>query len=305
MPQDPIEFLALWLLRYCQNEQRREIEQAERDEIARKIAECQRKKKAEEDELRRIEEERLAREREEKEREEEDKQRQYELLVQQEEERQAALEEQLEREKEERAAKAAAVAEGQEGAEPPPPEDPLRKFKLRLEGRIRDLSVLDKSFIDEIHRYKVPPEVVYKVLKALFYILGKSKKELDEWSTLRQLVNSQLLSKIEAFDATKKYKPQRFRLCTRVLKDLTPETVSHGSRPAFLIYQWICATLELRVAAVAARKAEAEAAGQPVEPEELGVSAADMPGLNIPPEEPAQGEGGEGEGEANPEEASS
>ncbi|KAJ4458320.1 hypothetical protein PAPYR_6005 [Paratrimastix pyriformis] len=290
MPSDPIEYLALWLLRHAANEERRAMEKAERDEIARKIAEYQAQKAAEEAERLRLAQEKEEQERQEKLRLEREEEERFLAYQQAEEERRRQIEEQLAAAEAERLEKLAAIEAGQEDVAPPAPLDPLEKYRLRYGARLQDLGVLDQNFINEIHRYATPPVSVYKVLKALFYLLGKQPKDVDDWSKIRTLVNGDLLATIQGFDPIKKYKPKRFKLCVKTLAGFSAEDARKGSYPAFLIYQWVVTTLDLRAAAVAQRKAEAEKEGKAAEVEDAGVAPGELEGME-PPEEPQPAEG--------------
>jgi len=193
MPADPIEFLALWLLKHVQDEERKNKvrwlwgaawrcniiiaqELAERDEIERRRAELEKK----------VAEEEMAKERARKEKADEEerakaaeasaKQQRLEAYLTLDDERRAGryivatisriiaqyleIEADLEHEKEERVAKEAAVAEGQEGAEPPPPEDPIAKYRMRYAHRVKDLEVaLSPAFIKEVGHLEVCSQI--------------------------------------------------------------------------------------------------------------------------------------------------
>ncbi|EPZ33412.1 hypothetical protein O9G_003915 [Rozella allomycis CSF55] len=153
-------------------------------------------------------------------------------------------------------------------------------FPSLMLTQIRDsISNIDQSGMAEIKSYRKPPAVIHKVMKCVLYIFGKKKSQVAKWTDMIKYLNMDMLKQIVEYDPTAVQKKKRFVRVEKVLKTIPRGDIrKQGSKPTKDLFDWLIVSLELRKAAVAARKRHLETAGKSADvkledgPEEEGSS---------------------------------
>ncbi|KAJ3196481.1 EF-hand calcium-binding domain-containing protein 5 [Irineochytrium annulatum] len=134
--------------------------------------------------------------------------------------------------------------------------------KMMLLSARELLKKLDSRALAELKSYKKPPLTIHRVMKSVLYVSGRAPKEgilkslvfpsllipfiVSKWNDTVRLINPELLKWMIEYDPTAIQKKIRFVRCNRVKK--------RGSAPAMYMFDWLLISLDLRKAAVEARK---------------------------------------------------
>ncbi|XP_060082726.1 hillarin-like [Ylistrum balloti] len=115
--------------------------------------------------------------------------------------------------------------------------------KLRkLKRYTHDVLAMKQSTISEIHRYQVPKDIIFDVMKATFLMLGEKGENLEYWdylqSMMRRAGRDSLLARIRKMN----YDNIDEKTIKRAMNLITPydmEAVTTASAGAGTFYKWI------------------------------------------------------------------
>ncbi|OWF54020.1 hillarin-like [Mizuhopecten yessoensis] len=115
--------------------------------------------------------------------------------------------------------------------------------KLRkLKKYTHDVLAMKQSTISEIHRYQVPKDIIYDIMKATFLLLGETGDTLEYWDYLQTLMRragrDSLLARIRKLN----YDNIDKKTITKAMNLITPydkEAVTTASAGAGTFYKWI------------------------------------------------------------------
>ncbi|XP_062597788.1 uncharacterized protein LOC134259203 [Saccostrea cucullata] len=117
----------------------------------------------------------------------------------------------------------------------------LREHLLTLKRFAHDVLEMRQTTISELHRYAIPPPLVFSIMKATYLLLGEPSRNLQIWediqTLMRQTGRQSLLYRVRKFDTLGTDK----ELATEVLEILEPytaEQVSTASAGAGTFYNW-------------------------------------------------------------------
>jgi len=151
-------------------------------------------------------------------------------------------------------------------ADLPEEEKALQEQKVKLSAAQAALLAM-KEKITEIGRYMIEPKAdALKVLKALLYMLGYDKKQLEDvgskkvdWKMkMRKNFGSTLFDKIQSYDVEAKLKPkpyQRIDNLEKLISGLDVESLNQMSVAYGAVYEWVSAAVATRKIVVEQRKA--------------------------------------------------
>jgi hypothetical protein len=119
------------------------------------------------------------------------------------------------------------------------------KFML-LESRMQ-VSMIDSTFISELIAYKLPPEAVFKTIRAVLLIIGVADSELKRWDQCKKHLKTGFLQQLITYDPTSVQKEIRFMLAKEEVKNLDHDScLKKGSLVTAIIFNYVQVALELR-----------------------------------------------------------
>ena len=134
--------------------------------------------------------------------------------------------------------------------------------RMLLERVSEELATLDsKRVLAELRSYNHPPDCVAIALVGILCVLGRRRRDLDEWSAVRAQLKETLLTEIVELDATAKSKKRPWAESRAATKGLTSdEVLKKGSAPVQSLFKWLeVARMAHKVGVRVRREAEAEA----------------------------------------------
>jgi len=139
-----------------------------------------------------------------------------------------------------------------------------------LEHARKQLGKMDvKDAIGELKSYKSPPEVVFKVMKAVLVLLDRKAKALPEWKEVRAEITIKLVDECLAMDASAKSKKEKWVDSKKCVKGLdTEEVFTKGSLPVQHFFEWLDICFLVRKVSKDLRKKDKEEAAADDEEEE-------------------------------------
>ncbi|KAK3588676.1 hypothetical protein CHS0354_028885 [Potamilus streckersoni] len=121
--------------------------------------------------------------------------------------------------------------------------------RLMLMELRENVSKIDSKAFAELRSYNDPPKIVHQILKAvctIFYPDRVDSGELNDWTTMKSFINSDLLNKISTYDPTAGQELIAPAKIERFLKDVPHgEVAKYSSVPAQYMYSWIFVCLSL------------------------------------------------------------
>lgn len=145
------------------------------------------------------------------------------------------------------------------------------------------------SLIAEVQRRRIQPKPeALRLLQGVWYLLGYSKEQLGDqysadpkaldWNSARKHLGSDFVAKLRAYDPTAVHKVTKYQT-TEALRTLTagltPEDLNRHSVAFGALATYLTAALDVREAAIAKRKREAEEAEAKRAADEAAAAAAD------------------------------
>ncbi|XP_033750612.1 hillarin-like [Pecten maximus] len=119
--------------------------------------------------------------------------------------------------------------------------DILNKLR-KLKKYTHDVLAMKQSTISEIHRYQVPKDIIFDVMKATFLLLGEKSNDLEYWDYLQTLMRragrDSLLARVKKLD----YDNIDGKTIKKAMNLITPydkEAVATASAGAGTFYNWI------------------------------------------------------------------
>ncbi|KAL3865454.1 hypothetical protein ACJMK2_042842 [Sinanodonta woodiana] len=112
----------------------------------------------------------------------------------------------------------------------------------RLKSYTHDILEMKPETISEIKSYMKPPKVVHDVMMATYMLLGKKRKELENWETIRYLLGltgkDSLLRRIKDFEP-KQVVLEIYAEIEDLLRNYTEDDVRTASAGAGTFYVWL------------------------------------------------------------------
>jgi hypothetical protein len=132
------------------------------------------------------------------------------------------------------------------GEESEQQQEVIGRMKKMLSQSRKQVNNIETAFISELVAYKVPPEAVYKTIRAAMLILGHPNAELQKWEQCKKLLRNNFLRQLSNYDPTAIQKESKFRLAKEELKDLDYEScLKRGSVPTATVFDFTLLAIEL------------------------------------------------------------
>lgn len=123
------------------------------------------------------------------------------------------------------------------------------------------ITKLEKDRITYLKKAFRPPQCVPRIMKAVLLALGVAPKELKDWNMTKEKIGAptSFVRKLVAFEPESSIgKTARFKRVSNILKKWDIEVVKQQSTVAFLLYQWLTNLLAFRESFISIKKAKKE-----------------------------------------------
>jgi len=121
--------------------------------------------------------------------------------------------------------------------------------RLMLMELRENVSRLDPFSFAELKSYKEPPQVIHDILRATLALFNVDKAGcggFDDWSTVKNYINNDLVQQIKAYDPTLETNLVESEMIEKYLKDVPHgEVAKYGSIPAQQLYNWVFVCISL------------------------------------------------------------
>ncbi|XP_035826955.1 EF-hand calcium-binding domain-containing protein 5 [Aplysia californica] len=121
--------------------------------------------------------------------------------------------------------------------------------RLMLMELRENVSRLDPQSFAELKSYNEPPPVIHDILRAtlaLFYLDRAGMGGFDDWSTVKNYINNDLIQQIKSYDPTVATELVETEKVEKYLKDVPHgEVAKYGSIPAQQLYNWVFVCISL------------------------------------------------------------
>ena len=134
--------------------------------------------------------------------------------------------------------------------------------RMLMDRVSQELSGLDsKRVLAELRSYNHPPDCVATALVGILCVLGRRRRDLDDWAAVRAQLKETLLQEMVELDATAKSKKRPWAESRAATKGLTSdEVLKKGSQPVQSMFKWLeVARMAHKVGVRVRREAEADA----------------------------------------------
>jgi len=142
-----------------------------------------------------------------------------------------------------------------------PEEQALKADGQKLKAVNNILLDLKANALAELKSYPRPPKHTYKVLKAILFILGHKKSEMDEWNKARMVISQDLIIRMREYDAEGPRNAAAWKGVRGAIKGLEEPDVAKESKAGAILYKWVLAVKAVSDSAVAMRAAAKAAEG--------------------------------------------
>ncbi|XP_033750611.1 hillarin-like [Pecten maximus] len=118
----------------------------------------------------------------------------------------------------------------------------LLKHLQQLKTFAHDVLTLQRTTVSEIHRYNIPKQSIYDVMKATFLVLGEREETLNEWETIQDLLRKtgreNVLRKIGEYD-TIYLETETAQRAADIISQYDKSNLVEASAAAGAFYVWV------------------------------------------------------------------
>eukprot|EP00792_Barthelona_sp_PAP020_P003941 TRINITY_DN1772_c0_g1_i1.p1 TRINITY_DN1772_c0_g1~~TRINITY_DN1772_c0_g1_i1.p1 ORF type:complete len:292 (+),score=121.64 TRINITY_DN1772_c0_g1_i1:33-878(+) len=138
-------------------------------------------------------------------------------------------------------------------------KDPLLRNRRFLVNIREELGNLPASSLLDLKRSSDVETSVHKVIKGIFYVLGKRPSEMETWSEIRGHIAGSLFKTLKAFDPEERSKKPLYRRSKTVLDSFTEEEIEeiNGNAIISVCYRFFKVAVELHEAVIGEKIKEA------------------------------------------------